>query len=688
MSDEPAPPSSLQSPPAAPAAPPAPSARRWPAWESIVSASWRPVTAYALFWIAAVIIVWEILYAGGLYDFITSPDNRDVRVAQDPARLMLLRMLPAAVAGGLFSAWRVLRRVLRGESPRAPACLWIMVAATAVPFLYLPGVEFQNVYLVGAMVISVAVAVAYALRAWLLGARQGGWRDWDLSPRAAWGLTLAAWATFALVMGFLAHWRFITFHAEPYDTSWETNAVWGITHHGIPSTSVGADPFHRTQHLPAPFFDAHAPFSYYLVYAPFYFFFPDSRTLLWLQALWMGAGSVGAYFIGRTWFRRQWAGVALAWVYALNPGIQGHCLHDLHGNVLAISFVVLAAGLMEAGYVRAAVATAFFVAICREETALYSACLGLFWMLSFRDRTRLRSGALVIAWSLLVLFLITQVLMPAFGGRPDWNHFNLFFRGGGIASVIGAYLLNPWGALMAATEPEKLDFFWMSAIPVGLLVVWGWRAGWFALLGLALLVASGNPSFFTPGMNYSAPTGVVMIMMGFAGARAWLLARRNRTAVELDANRVAVVAYLLVAAVAGDLLYGNILSKAYQLEYGQAPYRRASQFDYRGRMGSLVTLPPYGQRERELWDVVRHVPKDAPIATSWSVNPQLSSRDVAVLLPYMAATNPLDNHPRYVVIDKLPPMIENPEKWWLQFRSDPGWHVYYENNQGVIFERN
>jgi len=51
----------------------------------------------------------------------------------------------------------------------------------------------------------------------------------------------------------------------------------------------------------------------------------------------------------------------------------------------------------------------------------------------------------------------------------------------------------------------------------------------------------------------------------------------------------------------------------------------------------------------------------------------------------MADTNPVDNHPRYVVVDKLPPMTEAPEKWWLRFRADPAWRVYYENREAAIF---
>ena len=669
-----------------PVAPPEPRRKR-PPWEDIVAGSWRPVALTTLAWIAAVVIVWEIIRGGDVYDFIVAADNRDVRVAQDASRLMLLWMLPVGIAGALATSFIILRRVVRGQAVRPPPILWAVIAGMGLPFLAVPGVEFENFYMAGLIVIAFSTALAYALRAYLLERASTSWRRWDLSRVNAWRLTLAAWLTFILVMGFLSHWRFITFHAEPYDSSWETNAVWGITHHGIPTVSIGADPFYRRAHLPANYFDLHTPFSYYL-YAPFYLVWPDARVLLWLQAIWMGAGSLGAYLIGRKWLGREWAGALLAWVYVLNPGVQNHCLHDIHANFLAIPTVVLAAGLMEAGRVRAAVLTAFVAALCREETALYSACLGLFWMFSFGgDRRRLRSGLVVVVGSAVILVLVTGVLMPASGGQPRWSHFNLFFRGAGIGSVLGSFLLNPWGSLRAASAPDKLDLFWMSFVPAGLLALWGVRAWWFALASLALLVASGNASFFTVGVNYSAPIGIATTMISYMGARSWLLARRNRTLTEFSANRMAVMAYLGATAMAGNILWGNILSKTYQLEYGQPPFRRSSQYEYHGRSGSVAVLPPYGQRERDLWDAIGRVPKGVPIATSWSINPQLASRDVAVILPNLAETNPPDNHAKYVVVDKLPPIMEPAEKWWVRFRNDPAWRVYFENRAAVIFER-
>jgi len=204
---------------------------------------------------------------------------------------------------------------------------------------------------------------------------------------------------------------------------------------------------------------------------------------------------------------------------------------------------------------------------------------------------------------------------------------------------------------------------------------------------MSLMLAAGNPAFFCPGTNYSAPTMPAMLVMSFLGMRAWLMGLRNRTRVELSSNRAAVVAYGLIVAVMANGLYGNIFAKSYKLEFGQAPYRRQRQYDYHDVLGYVTELPPYGARERGLWDVIHHVPANAPVATSWSVNPQMSNRAIAMLLPYLGEENPPRSRPTYVVIDKLPPMIEAPERQIERFRADPAWTVHYENASGIAFRR-
>ncbi len=664
--------------------PPAPrTTRDAPPWEQVLHRCWGSVAISLLAGVSLAFIVWSVSHHKLLFDYILQPENPAVRDAQSGPRRELLHLVVFGLAAGtLTSAWLV-RRVRRGHRLLKLDLLLPVLAAIGLPFLFLPTVEFEHPYLTGIVMVGFALAVAVALRTMLIEHRA---RLPELSSRRGWIAVVFGWCVFTGVMGFLAHWRYITFHAQPYDTAWETNAVWGIVHHGIPTISTGADSYYRTQHLPTPYFDLHVPLAYY-VYAPFFALWQDARVILWLQAAWMGAGAFGAYLCGRAWLRTRWAGVAVAWIYLLNPFIQNFCLHDIHANVLAVPTLLIAMGLMEAGRFRAALAVALLAALCREETGLYAACLGLFWTFGGGDRRRVRAGLLTTALSLIILLLIVRVLMPAFGGQPRWSHFSFFFGEPGMLSQLEAFVLNPLGALVAAGASFRAEFFFLAFLPMGFLALFGWRGGWFLLLVASMMVASSNLSMFSPGVNYSAPMMPAVLVMSFLGMRAFLLGRRNRSRTELGANRAAIVAYALVVAILGNLLYGNILAKTYKLEYGEAPYRRQRQYDYKDHLGYVTQLPAYGNRERDLWQAIRQVPPDVAVSASWSLSAQFAARAVGLTLPYLAESNPPDNRVTYVIIDKLPPMIDASERHLRKFRADPAWSVTYENRHAVVFKR-
>src|SRR5690606_24432199 len=99
------------------------------------------------------------------------------------------------------------------------------------------------------------------------------------------------------------------------------------------------------------------------------------------------------------------------------------------------------------------------------------------------------------------------------------------------------------------------------------------------------------------------------------------------------------------------------------------------------------TLPPYGERERMLWELIERVPKDVPIATSWRLNPPLSNRAVSLVYPEDGRNHPKENLVKYIVLDRLPPLTFQPEQWERELRANRQFRVFYENKFGIIFER-
>jgi uncharacterized membrane protein len=185
-----------------------------------------------------------------------------------------------------------------------------------------------------------SLAVAFAVKCTIASARELP----DLTRRQAQVLVGAAYVTFVAVIGVIAYWRYITFHAEVCDTSYEVNSVAGIVRHGYPTLSVAAF-FYDGKPLPGPYFINHVPFADYL-FAPFFAVYRQPSSVVWAQAVVMGTGAFGAYLIGLKWLGSRWAGVLTAWLYVLTPNVQGFCLHDIHANVVVVPCILLAVGFM------------------------------------------------------------------------------------------------------------------------------------------------------------------------------------------------------------------------------------------------------------------------------------------------------------------------------------------------------
>jgi uncharacterized membrane protein len=627
-------------------------------------------------------MAWQFLHREMLFDFLLHAN--DSRIADDQLAERHSLIVMGGIGVILATAYAVVDTFLRNRRqrplPRAP--LPLFGALVGLPALTLPTFEFEHSHLTGIIVVAISAGAAY------FSGRVSRFARGDLGERAAHLGLWTGYAVFVGTIGFLSHYRYVTFHAKPYDLSYEVNAVAGILRHGLPTCSVGSEAYYAGQHIPAVYFNEHVPLVYYL-YAPFLALFRDPRTVLWLQAAHMGAGGFGAYLLGRRWLGRRWTGLAMALAYWLNPSVQGHCLHDFHANSLAIPTVLLALGLMEAGHVGWAVLAAILTVLCREETAIYAAPIGLFWC--FRrpvNRTRIRAGLVVIGTSGAFLLFVTGWLMPHFGGGPGLRHYVLFIDGVHRGrSLIGAYALDPIGAAEAIGHPLCVEYVWLALVPFGFVAVFGMRAAFFLLTPAVLTFSAGNLDFFIPGMNYAAPLVPAVIVMSLSGAREWLLVRR-RMRLPIGPSRVALVVYVLTTAVFANYLYGNILSKTYKLEYGQMPEKRESEYEYQDRMSYVTELPPYGEREREIWEAIEKVPKAARVSASWLLNPAFSARDVAYLYPATGDGHPATDAAEYIILDKLPPdAYYAPEEEIASVRNRSGWKVFYENREAVVFER-
>jgi hypothetical protein len=281
----------------------------------------------------------------------------------------------------------------------------------------------------------------------------------------------------------------------------------------------------------------------------------------------------------------------------------------------------------------------------------------------------------------------SRFIMTAYGGHPRWEHFSLFFdQSDSLDSAGRALVLNPVGAAYAFVDGLSMPYLVYCLLPSGFLALWAGRASWLGFGAAALMLTSGSVGFYCPGMNYSAPIMPAAIVMGVAGLRRWLERSPAQTGGSAPFDRRAsVLAYVLTAAVLSNYLYGNFASKGFLLEYGYSPFRRQNEYSRADVAGWMRLLPPFGEQERALWEALKHVPPDVPVASTWAVNPQLSNRDVALALGY--SQDHAERRVNIVVVDKLPMMQVPTERVLEEFRHDRRFKLRYENRAAAIFER-
>jgi len=231
-------------------------------WEIAFIRSWQKLASTAVAALAVASAIWELGYRPFLYDFIFAPDV--IAPGSVAARDALFPYVAVAAVVAVGLGVRTLLQARRGRSEWLLHRELFCTGLIALPLLSVPAIEFEHTLFTALLVVVFSLALGL-----IVSRETATWRRLpELSRRQAQVLVGLAYATFVGVIGFIAYWRYITFHAAVADLSAEVNAVAGILRHGIPTISVGAF-FYDGKPLPSPYFNLHVPLADYL-FAPFY----------------------------------------------------------------------------------------------------------------------------------------------------------------------------------------------------------------------------------------------------------------------------------------------------------------------------------------------------------------------------------------------------------------------------------
>lgn len=344
----------------------------------------------------------------------------------------------------------------------------------------------------------------------------------------------------------------------------------------------------------------HADFILALL-APLYILWPQPYSLLFIQTLFVAAGSIFVYLIALHILKNKNLSLVFALSYLLNPALQRGNIYDFHAVTLVTFFLLGAFYYMLQKNYKLLFLFLFFAAITKEQIWLITALFGITIFIFYKKKLL---GLAATAISLLMFYFLIWHAIPQAG---NGIHFALSYYGefgDTPGSVITNTILNPQKTIQLILEPGRLDYLRQIFSPVGYL---SFLAPWYLIfagpdLGINLL--SGNEQLHQIYYQYVAAINPFIFISAIY-------------AVKYITNFTNLRPGFFIAYILFFTIYG-----AYN--YGPLPGSRSPNLD-------MYTKP---HPDKEIIDqIISQIPQNASVAASNNIGSHLAHRELLFTIP-------------------------------------------------------
>lgn len=266
------------------------------------------------------------------------------------------------------------------------------------------------------------------------------------------------------------------------------------------------------------------------LYAPIFWAWASSTTVLLIQAINVGAAAPAIYGIARHRGVSWGHAALLALVTGLSFGMQSAAYFDSHELTVGLGF--LAFGILAFETERLGWATVLLglFMLFKESLGAYVVALGLLsvWRgVKRKDARHLKYGALWIGLGLVWFVLVNRVFMPALiasaPNKPEPHETFGDFGPTVFQAAVGIFThpLKAMGAVFVPEEKLLSHAVWFSG--VGGLLILAPEIGIAALPLVAERFLSSKATMWEMGYHYGAP---LALYAGWAAALGWARALR------------------------------------------------------------------------------------------------------------------------------------------------------------------
>jgi uncharacterized membrane protein len=405
------------------------------------------------------------------------------------------------------------------------------------------------------------------------------------------GVSVLAYAVYFAVYTCLAH---LTFMTMAYDLGTVDQGVWLAGH--------SRDLFVTVRGLPL-LGDHVRPIAFVL--APLYWVWDDVRILLIAQTLFIAAGAVFLWLIGKLALPERPAWVAALCVgYLLNPFVQNLNLDHVHPDAFASTFILASLYFLRTSRYGPFWTSAALAMACKEDIPLVYAALGITLLIGPQRRTGIVLTAVASAYFALCLGWI----LPHFNGVG-------FFRGRfflGHARQKGVFSL-----LSRLMSPDSARYVFILGLPLG-----------FCFLLAPVTLAPAFPALLSNLVNevwyarspiYHYATSIVPFL--YVGAFDALARNAKHRSLHAPARalRCSWLYRLIPVALLGCAVLANI-------EYSKVPITDVTRISDLWRIRNAPA-------NAEIHAVLGRIPRDAAVSADYTLVPQLSHRQRIYLFP-------------------------------------------------------
>lgn len=323
-------------------------------------------------------------------------------------------------------------------------------------------------------------------------------------------------------IGIITVYRYRTYSNSTFDFGIFAQMFENMKNTWHPTTSVERPEIGQFSHFGVHF----SPIFYVLL--PIYFIFPSAETVQLMQALVLGLAVIPLYFLCRHYKLSVKFSLAVCVLYCIFPATASGTFYDFHENACIPLFLFALILAVEKKKNIAIGISALLLVMVKEDAAFYLLVLGIYFLLSKRDKKR---GA-IMAVAAFIYFAIAMHVVHSYGlnDLASARFGNVMYdKDAGLGQIVITLLANPAYVLLQMLNEEKLQYFGLMVFPMGMALLQKKKYSRYILLG-TFIVFNLIPSYqymHDIGFQYNFGVVALMIYISIMTVSEWKIDRRN-----------------------------------------------------------------------------------------------------------------------------------------------------------------